>query len=742
MNKNKGLNEEKKNEQTTGKTETCSIEEFFSFLDSISEEGELGDDSESKSTSALNTDALMCKPKDGAEHKFPPLELLEADKPFDDSDGDEEIKRTSEIILNTLNRFDLEAEIIEAVRGPRITRYALVPSNATKVNDITRIYDDFRLDIGVDGVRMVAPIPGRHAIGIEIPNKNARAVRIRDLLESDDFKKNTSTTLSCIGRDITGEPVFTDIKKMPHLLIAGATGMGKSVSVNSMITSVLYKARPDEVKLIMIDPKKVEFSVYNGLPHLLLPVITDMKQGVGAFMWAVEEMERRYDALEKLECRNIDEFNEKVLEHPEIGSPMPKILIVVDELNDIMLQARKPAEELIMCIAQKARAAGIHLILSTQRPTSDVVTGVIKANIPSRMAFKVMSFNDSKTILEQSGAERLINNGDMLYIPAGAPNAVRVQGAFVSDGELTAVLDFLKEQYKDHTYDEELIKAINSAAEKCFRNESENGGDNNADSVLNDAYFIEAVEIAIRSGKVSTSLLQRKIRIGYAKAAKLIDAMEELGIIGAPCGQQPRDVLVTLDEWREMLSSHGIRVNNKVGENAEAAPKSQEYYLFIKACDLAFAKGKISTSMLQRSLGIGYGKAANFIDTMEDIGLISGPCGQKPRDVIADSYSQDEIYAKCKAYQEAAENDTKDFEVVYKPECCISEFLEAVELAVKFGKISASLLQRNLSIGYGKAAKLVDTLDTLGVVGKSAASGKFETFISKEEWKNILEKHK
>ena len=337
--------------------------------------------------------------------------------------------------------------------------------------------------------------------------------------------------------------------------------MGKSVCINSILISILYKARPDEVKFIMIDPKKVEFNGYNGIPHLLIPVVTDVKQAAGALMWAVEQMEKRYDLMEALEVRKLDSYNEKVRENPELGEPLPKIIIVIDELNDIMLQVRKPAEDLIMSIAQKARAAGIHLIIGTQRPSVDVITGVIKANIPSRISCKVASYNDSKTILEQAGAEKLLNNGDMLYIPAGAPKALRVQGAFVSDGEVTAIMKFLKTQAKGSVYDAQALEEINRAAQKCSKGKGGDDGDvDSGESVgaLSDQQFLDAVDLAIKSGKISTALIQRRLSVGYGKAARFIDLMEDMGIVSEPNGSKPRDILITSDEWHEMLARRSL----------------------------------------------------------------------------------------------------------------------------------------------------------------------------------------
>ncbi len=501
---------------------------------------------------------------DYSDYQFPPLDLLIKGKAEEDLNQEEEKNQNAEKLVDALLQFNVRISIKGIDRGPRITRYEIVPARGVKVNSVTNLFNDIALNLGVEGMRMEAPIPGKSAIGVEIPNKKPSTVLLRDLVESDEFICASSKTMSCLGKDVTGNPVFADIAKMPHVLIAGATGMGKSVCINSILISILYKARPDEVKLIMIDPKKVEFNGYNGIPHLLVPVVTDVKQAAGALMWAVEQMEKRYDLMEALEVRKIDAYNEKVRENPELGKPLPKIIIIIDELNDIMLQVRKPAEDLIMSIAQKARAAGIHLIIGTQRPSVDVITGVIKANIPSRISCKVASYNDSKTILEQAGAEKLLNNGDMLYVSAGAPKALRVQGAFVSDGEVAAIMKFLKSQAKGNIYDSQALEEINKAAQKCSKGKGSDDYDSDDDDggdsvgVLNDQQFLDAVDLAIKSEKISTSLIQRKISIGYGKAAKFIDIMEDMGIVSEPNGQKPRDVLITKDEWHEMLSRRSL----------------------------------------------------------------------------------------------------------------------------------------------------------------------------------------
>ncbi len=507
------------------------------------------------------------KPKafkpDYSDYHFPPIELLALPKVEEDAAQQEEMNANADKLVDSLAQFNVRVSIKGIDRGPRITRYEVVPARGVTVNSVTTKFNDIALYLGAEGIRMEAPIPGKSAIGVEIPNKKASTVLLRELIETPEFAEAESKTFSCLGKDVTGKPVFADIAKMPHILVAGATGMGKSVTINSILISLLYKSRPDEVKLILIDPKKVEFNGYNGIPHLLVPVVTDVKQAAGVLMWACEQMEKRYELMEALEVRKLDAYNEKVKLDPTLGEPLPKMIIVIDELNDIMINVRKPAEDLIMSIAQKARAAGIHLIIGTQRPSVDVITGVIKANIPSRLSCKVASYNDSKTILEQAGAERLLDKGDMLYIPAGAPKALRVQGAFVSDNEVAQIMKFLRSQAKGDVYDTQALEDINRATQKCSKNGKGGGDDDDDDGdgsvgLLGDQLFLDAVDIAIKSNKVSTSLLQRKLSIGYGKAAKLIDGMEELGIVSEQNGQKPREVLVTKDEWHEMLARRSL----------------------------------------------------------------------------------------------------------------------------------------------------------------------------------------
>ncbi len=500
------------------------------------------------------------KKPDYSDYKFPPLDFLAKEASAFDENIQAEIQENADKLIETLASFGVTASIKGVDRGPRITRYEVVPAKGVKVSQIMNLQDDIALNLAAGSIRMEAPIPGKSAVGIEIPNKKSSIVRLRDLLETADFEGSKSKTFVCIGRDVAGQPVFGDLAKMPHLLIAGATGMGKSVCINSLLISVLYKARPDEVKLIMIDPKQVEFTMYNGIPHLLVPVVSDPKQAAGALMWAVEEMDRRFDTMKAFAVRNVDAYNEKVEKDRSLGEPLSKIIIVIDEFADLMLQVKDPVESLVMRIAQKARAAGIHLVIGTQRPSVNVITGVIKANVPSRISCKVMSNVDSKTVLDSGGAEKLLDKGDSLYAPSGSPKPHRVQCAFVADNEVETIMNYLREYSDGDTYDSTVMEDIERAAQKCNK---KGGGsdrdDSDADSgsgegYLNDRQFLDAVEVAVNSRKISTSLIQRKLSIGYGKAAKFIDIMEDLGIVGEANGQRPREVLLTPDEWREKLA--------------------------------------------------------------------------------------------------------------------------------------------------------------------------------------------
>ncbi|MBE6708222.1 MAG: DNA translocase FtsK [Ruminococcaceae bacterium] len=487
-------------------------------------------------------------------YKFPPLELLSPDNSGKDTGVRDELKENARKLVETLQSFNVKTRIVDVCRGPTITRYELMPESGTKVRTIANLTDDIALAFAVKGVRIEAPVPGKSAVGIEVPNKTAATVHLRTLLDDSRFTDAQSKLNTALGEDVAGEAVYLDVAKMPHLLIAGATGMGKSVCINCLIVSLLYKANPDEVKLILIDPKKVEFSLYSGLPHLLVPVVTDPKKAAGSLSWAVSEMERRFNILENARVRDITKYNQmaKLEEGMEI---LPQIVIIIDELADLMMTASDDVEKSIARLAQKARAAGMHLIIGTQRPSVDVITGLIKNNIPSRISCAVTSQVDSRTILDRAGAEKLIGRGDMLYKPVGI-DPIRVQGAFVSESEVEAVVEFIKTQNtgKTESYSEEVIEQIEREAELCGVSGKKKAALDGAaaDDGDDDPMLRAAVELAVESKKISTSLIQRKLSLGYGRAAKLIDRMEQLGYVSAPDGQKPREVLITKQEFMEM----------------------------------------------------------------------------------------------------------------------------------------------------------------------------------------------
>ena len=489
------------------------------------------------------------------EYKFPPIDLLTEDKGSKAGDIRGELHDNAAKLVRVLGSFNVKTKIVGVSRGPTITRYELLPEAGTRVRSIANLVDDIALNLATTGVRIEAPIPGKAAVGIEVPNKVAETVYLRSLIDTKEFSENASKISTALGKNVGGEPVFMDIKKMPHLLIAGATGMGKSVCINCLLVSMLYKASPDEVKLMLIDPKKVEFNIYNGLPHLLVPVVSDPKKAAGSLNWAVNEMERRFGLIEAVGVRDIASYNEITKNDPDYEY-MPQIVIVIDELADLMSTAPDDVETSIARLAAKARAAGMHLIIGTQRPSVDVITGVIKANIPSRIACTVASQVDSRTIIDRSGAENLIGRGDMLYSPVGASKPMRVQGAFVSDKEVDDVVSFIKAQNlsSEDNKGDEIMKEIEAAAAMCGSKKgsggaAEGGGaDGDGDPLLR-----QALDVAFESGKVSTSLLQRRLSIGYGRAAKIIDRLEELGYVSAPEGQKPRQLLITKQEYMEMV---------------------------------------------------------------------------------------------------------------------------------------------------------------------------------------------
>ncbi len=489
------------------------------------------------------------------EYKFPPIDLLTEDPGGGGEDIKDELQENALRLVETLQSFRVNTKIENISRGPTITRYELLPEKGTRVRSITNLVDDIALNLATTGVRIEAPIPGKSAVGIEVPNKKRTTVHLRTLIENDRFITAKGKLTVALGEDVAGEAVYFDIAKMPHLLVAGATGSGKSVCINSVITSLLYKASPEDVKLILIDPKKVELNIYNGIPHLLVPVVTEPKKAAGSLSWAVGEMERRYGLIEDIGARNITEYNKRVMLHPDYEY-MPSIVIVIDELADLMMTAPDDVEDSICRIAQKARAAGMHLIIGTQRPSVDVITGLIKANIPSRIAFRTSSQIDSRTIIDVGSAANLIGMGDMLFAPVGAQKPIRVQGAYVSEDDVEKVVNYIKNMNgAEAVYSDEIANQIEREAQKCgalsgkksAAKEADDGDGEGEDPMLG-----QAVELAIDSGKISTSLIQRRLSLGYGRAAKLIDRMEQLGYVSAPDGQKPRDVLISKREYQEM----------------------------------------------------------------------------------------------------------------------------------------------------------------------------------------------
>ena len=489
------------------------------------------------------------------QYRFPPISLLAQAAPVNDSGAQEELAQNAKKLVDTLLSFKVKTKILSVSRGPTITRYELSPEAGTRVRSIANLVDDIALNLATSGVRIEAPIPGKSAVGIEVPNKTVSTVRLRELIDAPAFKGADSKLNVALGVDVAGSPVYCNLAKMPHMLIAGATGMGKSVCINSIISSILYKASPDDVKLILVDPKKVEFNIYNGLPHLLVPVVSDPQKAAGSLNWAVGEMERRFTLIDEVGVRDISGYNEITKGDPD-REPMPYVVIIIDELADLMMTAPDAVETSICRLAQKARAAGMHLVIGTQRPSVDVITGLIKANVPSRIAFTVASQVDSKTIIDIGGAEKLIGRGDMLYAPVGFMKPLRVQGAFVSDEEVRAVTDFIRGAMGNIEYDSDIIYSIEREAERCAqkgKGAAELSADDDELRENVDPKFREALEVAVNSGKISTSLLQRHLSIGYGRAAKIIDRMQALGYVSPPDGTKPREVLITKQMYMEMV---------------------------------------------------------------------------------------------------------------------------------------------------------------------------------------------
>ena len=531
-------------------------------------------------------------------YTYPPTRLLD---PSIDSEGlsaYNEMQNNATKLIETLKSFGVSASIINISRGPSVTRYELQPAAGVKISKITNLSDDIALNLAANGVRIEAPIPGKAAVGIEVPNKVTSTVTLRELIETDEFRNHKSKLNCVLGRDITGELVCTDLSAMPHLLIAGTTGSGKSVCVNALLMSILFKASPDEVKLLLIDPKMVEFSKYKGIPHLLVPVVSDAKKAAGALNWAVSEMLSRYRIFAEYDCKGIDTYNELInknlayieeqklkpdydpnaeeqpcMEIDGLKVPtehMPRIVIAIDELADLMMAAPAEVEEAICRLAQMARAAGMHLIIATQRPSVNVITGVIKANIPSRIALKVSSQIDSRTILDAGGAEKLIGRGDMLYAPVGAPKPIRVQCCFAKDEEIERVTGFIKKS-STAEYNAEIEEKIRKIAAEDLGGKGSKGGDSAAaasNAPDSDNMMEEAIKAVIDAGQASTSLLQRRLKVGYARAGRMIDDMEQMGIVGPHQGSKPRDVLMTYNDWLERRNVLGSSSGQDGGEDS------------------------------------------------------------------------------------------------------------------------------------------------------------------------------
>lgn len=490
-------------------------------------------------------------------YKFPPVSLLSKPVAKKSTGSKDELRDTGAKLVETLKSFGVDVKLLQVSRGPTVTRYELQPNVGVKVSKITSLSDDIALNLAAQAVRIEAPIPGKAAIGIEIPNKEVATVTFREVIETDDFKNAKSKLSIALGIDIAGKPIIGNIAKMPHVLIAGATGSGKSVCINSIVASILYKADPNEVKLMMVDPKMVELAVYNGIPHLLIPVVTDAKKASGALSWAVSEMTRRYNLFAENGVRDLTGYNE-ILEL-DGEAKLPQIVIIIDELADLMMVAPKEIEDSICRLAQMARAAGMHLIIATQRPSVNVITGVIKANIPSRIAFAVSSYVDSKTILDSAGAEKLLGKGDMLFMPMGASKPTRLQGAFLSDKEVEEIVEYTKKN-SNAIYDEDIQDKIDNSAQSHGVGASEEKEDG-------DELLPKAIEIAVSKGQISTSYIQRALGVGYARAGRIIDQMEARGIISGADGAKPRNVLVSSSELYD--DDIGSDIESDISESFE-----------------------------------------------------------------------------------------------------------------------------------------------------------------------------
>lgn len=516
---------------------------------------------EKRNAAAAQTTMFTDEPPQDGSYHFPPVSMLEPTKTVREDEILGEIQTNGRMLVQILKSFGVQTTFMGYSRGPTVTRYELQPAPGVKISKITNLADDISMNLAASGVRIEAPIPGKAAVGIEVPNKKVNIVRMRELVESNSFGSAKSRLTVVLGRDIAGEIAVADLGKMPHLLIAGSTGSGKSVCINSFIISLLYKSAPEDVRFLMIDPKVVELGIYNGIPHLLVPVVTDPRKAAGALGWAVAEMLKRYKTFAEHNVRDLSAYNQLAAGEGAVdaeGEPlqhMPQIVIIIDELADLMMAAPNEVEDSICRLAQMARAAGMHLLIATQRPSVDVITGIIKANIPSRIAFAVSSQVDSRTILDMGGAEKLLGRGDMLFSPVGSQKPTRVQGCFVSDSEIESVVNFVKKA-QEAGYDQNIVEEIekNAVAEKDAS--SGDGDDSDRDPMMT-----EAVKCVVEAGQASTSLLQRRLRLGYARAGRLIDEMEQMGIVGPHEGSKPRQVLITYQQWLEMSMRQNDEAN-------------------------------------------------------------------------------------------------------------------------------------------------------------------------------------
>ena len=494
--------------------------------------------------------------KSNQNYKYPSLSFLNTPKVGNKGTSNKELTNIALKLQSTLESFGVRVRMGDISCGPSVTRYELIPEQGVKVSKITGLADDIKLSLAASDIRIEAPIPGKAAVGIEVPNREKQMVTFRELLESNEFEKAKSKLSFAVGKDISGKTIVTDVAKMPHLLVAGATGSGKSVCINTLIMSILYKAHPDEVKMILIDPKMVEFGIYNDIPHLMIPVVTDPKKASAALNWAVVEMTGRYNKFSELGVRNIEGYNKRIqnmtTQENESYQAMPQVVIIVDEFADLMMVAPGEVEDAVCRLAQLARAAGIHLVLATQRPSVNVITGLIKANIPSRIALSVSSAIDSRTIIDSAGAEKLLGNGDMLFAPGDFPKPVRIQGAFISEKEVSKVVEFLKSQFDTPAYNSAVAEQIETAPA---------GGNSSGDGTMpsndRDELFVQAAEFIIEKDKASIGMLQRVFRIGFNRAARIMDQLYEAGVVGPEEGTKPRAILMSAEQFENYLEEHG-----------------------------------------------------------------------------------------------------------------------------------------------------------------------------------------